>query len=129
MNKNAVEAGVAVEPVEKGEQFRFGRVGGEHMRFGMKAEPPARAFLHADIDLRGGVFADAHEGEAGLESAGFETRKAPGGFRVELLRDEATVNEVRHPHHCSTGWRVSTLMTGVLGQRSSSNSSPVMRMR
>ena len=100
------------------------------MRFGEKAEALRGFLLHPDIDFRGGVFADADEGKSGLEAARFQRRDAGDGLRVDLFSDGAAINQIGgHSHHSCTAWIVSISMTGVLGQRSSRISSPVIMTR
>jgi hypothetical protein len=52
--------------------------------------------LHAHVNLRGGIFADADKHEPRLNAAALEGLDALSRFGVNLLRDGAAVDEVAH---------------------------------
>ena len=131
MNQNAVQARIRIQPGQQRQQFVL--CGGlwEDVGFREKAQTLARLFLHPDVNFRCGILAHTNEGESGLDAARQEGGDALAGFRVELIRDGPSVDEVRQ--HCNYCWGTtsmeSMLITGVLGQRSSRISSPVTMTR
>src|SRR5262245_19034116 len=99
----------------------------------LDAQSLTRFFLHPDIDPGGGILPDADEDEPGLDAAGLQRANASGGVRVNLLCNGAPIDKVGKGHYFggsaggAISWIVSISMTGVLGQRSSSTSSPVTK--
>ena len=87
-----------VQRGEQREQIFFAGGFGQDVGFGNDAEVGAGFFFASDVNFGGGVFADAHEGEAGSDAAGFEGGNAGGGFRHQLRGNGAAVNEVRRSH-------------------------------
>ncbi len=103
----------------------------EDVRLGIESKAVARLLLHPDVDSRGWIFSNTDKGQSGLNTARQKGGDALVGFRVELIRDGPSVDEVRQ--HCNYCWGTtsmeSMLITGVLGQRSSRISSPVTMTR
>src|SRR5258705_7850783 len=128
LHENAMNAGIGIQLVKEGEQFCFARILWKDSGFRKDAKPGARPLLHPDIDLRGWVFAHSHESKAGLDASRFESADSGTRFSVNLLRYGASIDEIGKRHQ-GTVSIFSTSITGVLGQRSSSISSPVTRMR
>ena len=71
----------------------------EDVGFREEAQTLARLLFHPDVNLRRRIFAHANEGESGLNATRQEGGDALVGFRVELIRDGPSVDEVRQ--HCN----------------------------
>src|SRR5713226_661998 len=65
---------------------------------GADSEGGACVLLAANINLRGRVLADAHEGQAGLDAACLQGRYPQARLIQKLLRDGPSVYEVRGCH-------------------------------
>src|SRR3954471_4714055 len=128
LNENAVHIPVGVELLDEIEQLLFRGRFREHGGLRTNSEPAAGSFLHADVNLRSGIFAHSNEDEAGKNTARIEPSNTVGSLSVNLFCYGASIDEVRNPHQ-GTVSSLSMAMTGVLGQRSSSISSPVTMMR
>lgn len=67
----------------------------ENVSLGIEAETLARLLFHADVNSRRRILPDSNKREPRLGAARFEGGDALRGVRVELLRDGATVDEIR----------------------------------
>ena len=65
LNEDAVDVVASVERVDQREQFLGGDARGRRVHLGVDSELAAGFDFAANVDLRGGVFADEHDGEAG----------------------------------------------------------------
>src|SRR5206468_2857076 len=124
LDKNAVNRRVGVEPGDEFEQIVLGSRLGQDACDRSDSEPGADPFLHAHVNLRGRVFADAHKSQARLHALLFQEGNAPGVLGVNFFGDGPSVNEIGGRHQGTT-WIDSTSMMGVLTQRWSMSSSPV----
>ena len=97
---------IRIEPRQQREQILFARGFGEDVGFGKNAQFGAGFFLAADIDLRGRVFAHAHEREARLHAARLERGDALREFALDLRGDDPSVNEVRRRYHLKAPWKL-----------------------
>src|SRR5512138_258456 len=106
------------------------------MRFGKNAEFGGSLFLPPDVNLRGRIFADAHERKPGLDAARFQGADPRSKFALDLRRNGPPVNKVVEKHQpgdpkratYSTTWIRWMVITGVF-HRASRLSSPVTTMR
>src|SRR5688572_8504161 len=123
-----MDAMVIIQLSEQRQEFGFGGFFRQDMRVGAKAEIAAGALLHADVDLRSGVFADTNECQARLNAAAFEAFDPLCSLAMDFFRNGFSIDEIVKRHY-GTASSFSTAITGVFGQRSSSNSSPTTWMR
>src|SRR5260370_21355345 len=70
----------------------------QQMSPGADSEGGACVLLAANINLRGRVLADAHEGQAGLDAACLQGRYPQARLIQKLLRDGPSVYEVALRH-------------------------------
>ena len=81
-----MQARIGIQFPDQCEQFAFRRRLRQDVRFGKNAEFGAGFFLAPDIDLGGGIFADAHKSEAGCDPALFQRGDACGKFALGFAR-------------------------------------------
>ena len=99
LDENAVNGRVGIEARNETQQFGLAGVFGKDGGGRTDSEAFGGALLHADVHLRGGVFADADEGEAGLDAPRLECLDTGAGSPVHLFRDRPTVNELGSGTH------------------------------
>src|SRR5687768_13062625 len=127
LDENAMDCRISVEGREELEQFSFSDIFRQGMSGRANLEAGAGAFLHPDIDLGGGVLADADKSQTGLEAFGLQQSNTISQLAGNLCGDRPTVNQLARRHQGIT-WSVSTSMTGVR-HRTSRYSSPVTATR
>ena len=93
-----MNGGVAIKPLDEGEEIGFRSVFGKDFGAGGDAEGFAGALLHADIDLGGGIFPYPDEDEARLNATGAQLLDALGGLRMDGVGDGPSVNESSGRH-------------------------------
>ena len=95
LNEDAVEPRISVEPIEQGEEFSLRGGLWENVSLGIKTETLARLLFHADVNPRRWILPDPDKHKSRPGATGFQDCDALRGFRVELFRDGATVDEIR----------------------------------
>lgn len=99
LHKDAVHGGIGVELCDKLEQLGLRRRFGEHDGIRANAEFAGFLALHADVGLRGRVFADANKGDAGRRPAGSgECLNARLGLGVDLRGNRLAIDELGLGH-------------------------------
>ena len=67
----------------------------EDVSLRIEAETLACLFFHADVNPRRRILPDSNKRESWLDASGLQGGDAFRSVRVELFRDDATVDEIR----------------------------------
>ncbi len=95
LNQDSMESRIIIQFLNSLEQCSFATIFGQSVCFRKDAEFRASLFLATNIDFRGRVFTDAHEREAGLNTAPLQVVDDPQQrIAEEFRRDGAAVNDV-----------------------------------
>ena len=96
LNEDAVRLRIAIAVLNPFDEFGFRNGFREDDGLGLDAESRRRFFLHSDVNLGGGVFANPHKKQLRSNAVLLETGNLPGGFRVEFGANLAAVEKIVH---------------------------------
>ena len=93
LDENTMQTGIGIELRDQGQQLCLRGFFRQYMGLRDNAQISASLLLSAHVDPGGGVFADAHEGEAGNCSAFSQLRHALRQLSMNQRGNGAAVNE------------------------------------
>jgi hypothetical protein len=100
LDEDAVDAVVAVEPIDFSEQLGLGHALRKHELISLEPKLAGLLRFVANVDLGGGIVADANRDQSGANA---ESRDAFDDFLFDLLRDGLAVDQAcGHDDACTT---------------------------